>query len=337
MSGPGPGSGSDDPSTDRSADTDETNLEDDTPTEPSVPPAQTHGEPETDRPRGEELSGDNSKSEPKEMIGDDTEWEPPETGRPAATIEDDGIVRWFFKTEDGRVVAIRDVLTSVAIVAVIGLVLFGVSGIWPPLVAVESGSMEPNMERGDLIFVANEERFVGDNPAAGTGVVTYEDAVASGHEKFNQPGDVIIFRPDGELATDRTQIIHRAHYWVEEDENWVETKAQSENLNGATCSQLQHCPAPHDGFITKGDNNPGYDQANGGAPTTVVREEWVTAKGVFRVPYLGYVRLTFDQVLTTTPAAAVPLPPTPSPAGSTEALIGITGAVAVGSRHRFAQ
>ena len=40
---------------------------------------------------------------------------------------------------------IRDILIVLIIVAVIGAVLFGVSGTWPALVAVESGSMIPNM------------------------------------------------------------------------------------------------------------------------------------------------------------------------------------------------
>lgn len=80
------------------------------------------------------------------------------------TIADDGYVRWFLNTNDERVAITRDIVSSVAIVAVIGLLLFTVSGVWPPLVAVESGSMEPNMERGDLIFVVDDDRFVGDEP-----------------------------------------------------------------------------------------------------------------------------------------------------------------------------
>src|SRR6056297_1555314 len=67
------------------------------------------------------------------------------------TIEDDGVVRWFLETDDESVVLVRDVASSVAIVAVVGLLLFAVSGLWPPLVAVESPSMEPNMHTGDLI------------------------------------------------------------------------------------------------------------------------------------------------------------------------------------------
>ncbi|MFP9190087.1 S26 family signal peptidase [Natronosalvus vescus] len=224
---------------------------------------------------------------------------PPPRKRPdddRVTIEDDGVVRWFFKTDHGTVVAVRDILSSVALVAFIGLLLFAISGIWPPLVAVESGSMEPNMERGDMIFVVAVDRFVGDGPVDGTGVVTLDTGVENGHEKFGKPGDVIIFRPNG--AAHETPVIHRAHFWVEEDENWVDEQANPEYVNGNSCDQIQACPAPHDGFITKGDANSVYDQTtwSRGADTTVVKPEWTTGKGMFRIPWLGHIRLGFERL-----------------------------------------
>lgn len=216
------------------------------------------------------------------------------TGSNDVSIEEDGLIRWFLNTDDGPIVVIRDVASSVAVVALIGLILFGVSGIWPPLVAVESGSMEPNMYRGDLVFVVNEDRFVGDDPTAGTGIVTRRTGAENGHEKFDRPGDVIVFKPDGSEIS--TPVIHRAHFWVDEGENWVDTKANPNHLNGATCDEIRDCPAPHDGFVTKGDNNDAYDQTNRGARTTVVKPGWVTGKGMFRIPWLGHVRLTFDSL-----------------------------------------
>ncbi|SEW26014.1 S24/S26 family peptidase [Natrinema salifodinae] len=253
------------------------------------------------QPPGDGDSGDDRNRQDRSTDGARTPGERPagaasssSTESNAVTIEDDGIVRWFLKTDDESIVLVRDVLSSVAIVAIIGLVLFAVSGIWPPLVAVESGSMEPHMHRGDLVFVADEGRFVGDNPADGTGVVTLENGQESGHEKFNNPGDVIVFQPNGNAAA--TPVIHRAHFWVEEDERWVETKANEEVIGDATCAEVQSCPAPHDGFVTKGDNNAGYDQY-GNSVSTVVKPEWVTGKAMFRIPWLGHVRLTFDQIL----------------------------------------
>jgi signal peptidase len=69
---------------------------------------------------------------------------------------------------------IREMLSSVAIVLAIGLLLFGVSGVWPPMVAVESGSMEPHMHRGDLVFITEPGRYMPDATYGSTGVVTAE-------------------------------------------------------------------------------------------------------------------------------------------------------------------
>jgi signal peptidase I len=254
------------------------------------------------------------------------------------TIEDDGVIRWFFRSNDGTVVLVRDVLSSVAIVAVVGLLLFGISGIWPPLVAVESGSMEPNMERGDLIFVVADDRFVGDDPAGGTGVVPLEAGEENGHDTFGKPGDVIIFEPNGDEF--RTPVIHRAHFWVEEGEDWVETQADEEYVGGASCEQIQTCPASHDGFITKGDANPYYDQYQRGADTDVVSPEWISGKASFRIPWLGYVRLTFDSIMGGFLAPQPTLEGAPGATGgsfglSDEAVagagLGVTGVAATGA------
>ncbi|AXR76357.1 S26 family signal peptidase [Natrarchaeobaculum sulfurireducens] len=231
------------------------------------------------------------------------------TDSSSVTIEDDGVVRWFLRSDDDTIVLVRDVVSSVAIVAVIGLLLFGVSGIWPPLVAVESGSMEPNMERGDLIFVVDTDRFVGDDPVEGTGVVPLEHAERNGDESFGKSGDVIVFKPNGDGH--ETPVIHRAHYWVEEGDNWVDEQADEEVIGDATCDDVPTCPANRDGFITKGDANGGYDQYRGGAQTDVVEPDWVTGKAQYRIPWLGYVRLFFDGLFS---GLIAPISPANGPA-----------------------
>jgi|APHM01.1.fsa_nt_gi Signal peptidase I len=54
---------------------------------------------------------------------------------------------------------LRELVTSVGTVLLVGALLFAASGVWPPLVAVESGSMEPHMSKGDLVFVADNGRY----------------------------------------------------------------------------------------------------------------------------------------------------------------------------------
>lgn len=210
--------------------------------------------------------------------------------------------RWFMNTDEEWVVFVREVFSSLAVVAIVGLVLFAVSGLWPPMVAIESSSMAPNMERGDLVFLMEEHRFAGGAAYNGTGVVPYQAGAAAGYSEFNKYGDVIVYQPDGNGG--ETPIIHRARFWVNASENWYD-EANEEYLGGAdSCEELANCPAEHGGFITKGDNNGLYDQVDTGrgAISSPVKPEWVTGTAEFKIPWLGEIRLLFGMV---EPAATV--------------------------------
>ncbi|PCR92085.1 S24/S26 family peptidase [Natrinema ejinorense] len=212
-----------------------------------------------------------------------------------ATIEDDGVVRWLLETDDRTVSVCRDIAMILAIVGAVNMLLFAVSGAWPLLVAVESGSMEPNVQEGDLVFIVDESRFAGANAVEGTGIVPRDIGRQTDHERLGAAGDVIVFIPDGDPT--RTPVIHRAHFWVEEGENWVRTKGEFRSLNEVTCAEIVSCPAPHDGFVTKGDANPAYDQLpRSGSDTTVVSPEWITGKAMVRIPWLGQIGLGIDSI-----------------------------------------
>ena len=208
-----------------------------------------------------------------------------ETGSDRATSGREGLRHRFRHDNDGPLMWIREMLSSVAIVLLLGLLLFGVSGVWPPMVAVESGSMEPNMEVGDLVFVTEPGRFAPDAADNDIGVVTYEVGEAADYRTFGTYGSVIIFQPPDRTAS---PIIHRAMFHVEAGENWHD-RADEQYHRADDCDELRHCPAPHDGYITLGDNNREYDQANGLAEP--VKADWVTGVARVRIPYLGYVRL----------------------------------------------
>lgn len=188
------------------------------------------------------------------------------------------------------VLLVRDVATSVGAVLLVGVYLFAISGVWPPMVAIESGSMQPNMDVNDLVFVMETGRFQPDAAQGDTGVVTARDGREVGYSTFGGPGDVIVFAPNGNRG--QTPIIHRAMFYVEEGENWVD-KANSSHLGAASsCSDLRHvCPARNDGFITKGDNNGVYDQVQTNDP---VKPEWIVGTAETRVPGLGWLRLRFQ-------------------------------------------
>jgi signal peptidase len=123
-----------------------------------------------------------------------------------------------FRTSDHWAVSLaRDVVWVIAVVGSIALFLWLVCGTWPAVVTIESGSMIPNMNVGDLVVVVDKDRF-GELQA-------WDEGKVSGYQKFGDYGDVIIYRPNGytdfwmsagllPLAS-RHPIIHRAMTWTE--------------------------------------------------------------------------------------------------------------------------
>ncbi|MFD1685117.1 S26 family signal peptidase [Halobellus litoreus] len=208
----------------------------------------------------------------------------PQPGTRAADRDASFLTR-FRTARSGPLLFIRETLYSALAVVAVGLLLFAISGVWPPMVAVESGSMEPEMSRGDLIFVTEPQRFTPDYAYGDTGVVTVDIGSEEGYRSFGGNGSVVIYDPPSRAGS---PIIHRAHFHVEEGENWYD-RANTDYMNANDCSQLSNCPAPHDGFITKGDANARYDQASNIAGP--VRPEWIRGTARIRIPYLGYVRL----------------------------------------------
>jgi len=210
------------------------------------------------------------------------------------------------EAESGARTFVVDVVSSALAVLLVGAMLFAVSGVWPPMVAIESPSMTPHMKTGDLVFVMDEQRFPGDGAVAGTGVVTLRSGRDSDYRKFQRPGDVIVYKPDGSESA--TPIIHRAMFYVEAGENWYDEADRQSIGRYSECGDTQdealpYCPAPHAGFITKGDANGGYDQAN--QLSGPVKSEWVVGTAEVRIPKLGCIRLRNERCLGSGRAAVV--------------------------------
>ncbi|WP_101294399.1 S24/S26 family peptidase [Halegenticoccus soli] len=177
----------------------------------------------------------------------------------------------------------RTLARSFLFVAVLTLALFATCGVWPPMVAVESGSMSPNIQTGDLVVVTDTDGWT---VAAADGPDIDTVRSPDGDPKFGAPGDVIIY----DVPSRGTSVIHRAHFRVERGENWYDRANESYLPPDADgCDDLRNCPAPHGGYITKGDANPYYDQVSGIAPP--VRPQWIKSKAGLRVPELGWIRL----------------------------------------------
>jgi signal peptidase len=184
-------------------------------------------------------------------------------------------IKEFNESENPWIGLLRDFLFVISVVAIFASLSHIALGLWSPMVAVESGSMIPHIQIGDIIFVESVDR---------TEIITYEKGKETGYTSFNGYGDVILYKPYGRDGV--TPIIHRAMYYVEKGEPmWA---------NGP--------PAPHAGYITKGDNNktnPAYDQQGSISYLQPVKKEWI--KGVarfYRVPVLGYVSLIPRKILS---------------------------------------
>ncbi|MGM0606562.1 MAG: S26 family signal peptidase [Halobacteriota archaeon] len=205
------------------------------------------------------------------------------------------ILSRVYRADHGALLFVREIASSAFIVLLIGALLFGASGVWPPMVAIESGSMEPNIEKYDLVFVTEPGRFAPDG-ANDDGIVTRETGESIGYSSFNEPGSVIVF---DDPASGGPPIIHRPHMYVQSGENWIE-RADRDYAGGASCADVSTCPADTDGYVTKGDNNARYDQTNRIAP--IVEDEWVSGVARVRIPYLGWIRLAFTGQTILTPS-----------------------------------
>jgi signal peptidase len=160
----------------------------------------------------------------------------------------------------------RDLAFATAVVFLVVGLAYLFAGTWPIMVGVESGSMMPHIYKGDIIFLQGISR---------TSIITYQVGIETNYTSFGDYGDVIVYRPNGDPYV--TPIIHRVIYWVDAGEPMPNAG-----------------PAPHAGFITKGDNNNGYDQPG---LTTPIKPDWIMGVARLRVPYLGYIRLVFSMTL----------------------------------------
>jgi signal peptidase len=108
---------------------------------------------------------------------------------------------------------LRDVAIAFIIVGIILGSIMAYSQVWPPMVVVESDSMQHSetesfigtIDTGDLVLVRN-------SPAK-SDIITYVEGRARNYITYSDYGDVIVFRKDGNPNT--TPIIHRAMIYLE--------------------------------------------------------------------------------------------------------------------------
>ncbi len=184
------------------------------------------------------------------------------------------LIEQFRTSEHWAVSLARDALWLVAVVGGVALALYLICGTWPAVVTIESKSMDPHMKVGDLVVVVQKDRY--------GAFQTWLDGTQSGYMKYEEFGDVIIYRPNG--LSNVHPIIHRAIQYV--DGSPV-TEIKGHKLIG------NYTP-PHPGYITWGDNNVYPDQGQAYPNIGVVepvKEDRIVGKALFAVPLVGYLPL----------------------------------------------
>ncbi|HEY4704447.1 MAG TPA: S26 family signal peptidase [Thermoplasmata archaeon] len=237
--------------------------------------------------------------------------------------------------EDGKRFAIllaRDIAFAVILVAIILGAVFAYTQVWPPMVVVESDSMQHSrttsflgvIDTGDLVLVQAVHQA--------SDIVTYVEGRSQGYEAYSNYGDVIIFhRPDS--STTATPVIHRALVYVTKNPNgtmdvpslaklpadeWtgdIRGRATTSpvGLSNFTLTRIQSWDANtlsfrdvtvnatalrSSGFLTKGDHNPGRDNWSGFG-VGVAR---IVGKARGELPWFGLIKLT----LAPSPGACCP-------------------------------
>ncbi|HOL08362.1 MAG TPA: S26 family signal peptidase, partial [Methanomassiliicoccaceae archaeon] len=107
--------------------------------------------------------------------------------------------------------SIKAFIVAPIIFLIVIAAIFIYSGIWPPMVVVESKSMQHSddtsyigvIDTGDIVVVKKVNGF--------DEVTTYIEGLADGHSTYGEPGDVIIYYRDGMPKP----IIHRAIVMLE--------------------------------------------------------------------------------------------------------------------------
>lgn len=215
----------------------------------------------------------------------------------------------FWRSEDGKISLIRDILIALIVVLIILTALWAYTDQWfsTPMVAIESGSMmhpeEPfgrlgTIDPGDMVLLVKVNKE-GD-------IVTYGAAKAQGKKgpkTYEDYGDVIIYRKYGD--TNDEQIIHRAMCWIKYNEEYkTYTVEEYEVINETSVNitelGLNNYKPRHSGFITKGDNpftNSECDQI-GGVCNEPVKLEWVSGKARGELPWIGTINLFFSDLMS---------------------------------------
>jgi signal peptidase len=92
-------------------------------------------------------------------------------------------------------------------IVLIFVILFAYSGLWPPIVVVESDSMQHSDTRSFIGTIDTGDILIVQKVRGSQDVVTYLEGIANGYKTYGEYGDVVTYQKYGLSGT---PIIHRA-------------------------------------------------------------------------------------------------------------------------------
>lgn len=178
--------------------------------------------------------------------------------------------------KNARITPVQIVILVIIFLCASLCVVFAISGTLPSFVGIESDSMSPNLNAGDMVFIVEQNRL--------GSLMTAQEAETAEEMKFGGYGDIIVYNPNGNVRA--TPMMHRIVSWVNE----------TEAVNNYGFSPA----SANAGYITKGDNNDMEDQTfafAGIGRVYPVKDEWIVGKVLFVVPFIGFVPLYLWKIL----------------------------------------
>jgi len=208
--------------------------------------------------------------------------------------------------------------------------LFAYARTWPPIVAVESGSMMHSVDTSEIGAIDTGDIVIVQTVESRAEVVTYLEGRATGYTTYGDYGDVLVFRDPRELAG--TAFIHRAFAYVvwngtsggydiphlgrlpaADWDAWDASDNPTTVTYGLSRFFLRQAGWRHDldihvnltagerplsvglgatGFLTLGDRN-AYENPITKHDRWVVQPSYVLGKARGEIPWFGLIKLTF--------------------------------------------
>ncbi len=226
---------------------------------------------------------------------------------------------------------IKDIVVALLVISILMGALYAYTGLWPPMVVVESGSMQHSNDRSYIGVIDTGDIVLSKKVSPMEDIKTYVEGRAIGYEKYGDYGDVIIYHP---LGLDVTPIIHRAvlyMYWnstgsfdvpglkhlqygrdyATDSASWHGIRQEIVIYDYGYAHRDLHIDVNrllryhHGGYLTAGDHNVarGYSvDQNSGICAEPIKTDWVMAKAVGELPWFGLIKLSFSGSLHENPA-----------------------------------